>query len=93
MEWLKSVGAWLARSASTSETKAILFAALWALAAISIPSIPVTIPLDLSSVGMGAIILSPGALVAYALTRVGIKTFTDGQFPFQPSEKPKPEVP
>lgn len=88
MEWLKPVGAWLGRAAQTSEFKACVFAALWAVTARFIPSIPVEIPVDLTAAGMGSIVASPGALVAYALVRVVIKVFTDGQMPFQPTDKP-----
>jgi hypothetical protein len=91
--WHYRVLAILDASRKTSETKALFVAALWAGAARLLPSIPTTIPVDLSAVGMGVLTASPAMMVAYALARLIIKAFTDGETPFMPSPKFKTEVP
>lgn len=68
----------------TSETKAFLLAAVWTLASL-IPGVPIALPdIDLSSVGMGVLTLSPASLIAYGIVRCGIKVFTKGATPFLP---------
>ena len=91
---MNAVLATLNESRKTSETKAVLVAALWAGAAQLIPGVPVTLPeMDLTTIGLGVVTLSPAHLILYALIRLVKKVATDGEFPFMPSTTPTKETP
>lgn len=81
----------LGQTVQTSETKAMLFAALWAVASRFIPAIPLSLPpMDFGDAGI--LTLSPVVLAVYVLGRVGVKTFTKGQVPFWPTKEDAPDA-
>ncbi len=91
---MNAVIATLNESRKTSETKAVLVAALWAGAAKLIPGVPMMLPeTDLTGIGLGVVSLSPVHLILYALVRVVTKVATDGAFPFMPTPIPTKESP
>ena len=90
---MNAVLATLNESRKTSETKAVLVAALWAGSAMLVPGIPMILPeMDLTGIGLGTVSLSPVHLILYAITRAVIKVGTDGAFPFMPNPTPAKET-
>lgn len=83
---MNAVLATLSQSGKTTETKAVIVAALWAGAARFVPGVPLMLPeMDLTSLGLGTLTLSPAVLVLIALVQVVKKVVTDNQFPFMPT--------
>jgi len=82
---MNAVLSFLNETRKTTETKAILVAALWAASSAVIPGVPLMLP-PMDFGGMGTLTVSPAVLIAIALVNVIKKVGTDGATPFLPSE-------